>query len=171
MDILEGIFSRRSVRDFTGEPVSRDAAMEIMRAGIWAPSGLNNQPWRFVPVEDREKRIELAGFTKYRRIVESAPLVITVFIDRNAMYNEVKDHQAIGACLQNMLLAAHALGLGAVWLGEILNRSADVCNSLGVSESMELMAAIAVGYPAHGEQSSHRRELEDLLIGTFWADR
>ncbi len=167
MDLLEGIYSRRSVREYTDEPVSREDIMEILKAGSWAPSGLNNQPWRFAVVRDRAKLPELAKLTRYRHIIEGAPAAIGVFCDRQAMYNEVKDHQGIGACLQNMLLAAHALGLGAVWLGEILNRGNDVRELLEVPEGLELMAVIAVGHPARRDQRSNRKDLADLLVKEF----
>ncbi len=167
MDILEGIYTRRSVRNYTGQPVERSLLQEIMKAGSWAPSGLNNQPWRFVVVSDKEMRSRLAGLTKYTRIVENAPSAIAVFIDRDAMYNEVKDHQAVGACLQNMLLAAHALGLGAVWLGEILKNAGRVRDLFGLPERFELMAVIAVGHPEKRDLSSNRRDTEDLLLKEF----
>lgn len=167
MELKEGMYTRRSVRDFTDEPVAREDVMEILKAGSWAPSGLNNQPWRFVVVRDREKRRELAQQTKYRRIIEGAPLAIVVFCDREAMYNEVKDYQGIGACLQNMLLAAHGLGLGAVWLGEILNRSKEVGTLLELPERLELMAVIAVGHPARRNQCSNRKDLAELVVKEF----
>lgn len=164
MDLLEGIYSRRSVREFTDEPVSREDIMEILKAGSWAPSGLNNQPWRFVVVRDRAKLLELAKLTRYRHIIAGAPAALAVFCDREAMYNEVKDHQGVGACLQNMLLAAHALGLGAVWLGEILNRSGEVRELLELPERLELMAVVAVGHPARRDQQSRRKGLAELLV-------
>jgi nitroreductase len=167
MELLEGLYTRRSVRSFTAEPVADEQVMEIIRAGSWAPSGLNNQPWRFVVVRGEEKRLELASFTKYRRIIENAPLAIAVFCDRQAMYNDTKDHQSMGACLQNMLLAAHALGLGAVWLGEILKSSSEVRDLLDLPDQMELMAVVAVGHPRDRGQSSSRRELKELILGEF----
>ncbi len=167
MDLLEGIYSRRSVREYTDEPVSREDVMEILRAGSWAPSGLNNQPWRFVVVRDEVRRRELAKLTRYRQIIEGAPTALAVFCDQEATYNKVKDHQGIGACLQNMLLAAHALGLGAVWLGEILNRGDDVRKLLEVPEGLELMAVIAVGHPAGRDQLSNRKNLANLLVKEF----
>jgi nitroreductase len=164
MDLLEGIYTRRSVRQYTAQPVEREQLLEIIRAGTWAPSGLNNQPWRFVIVREREVRLKLAEFTKYRAIIESAPACIAVFVDRGAMYNDVKDHQAMGACLQNMLLAAHALGLGAVWLGEILNNSEKVRLFLELPPEMELMAVIAVGHPRAGNRTSQRKKIEAVLL-------
>lgn len=164
MDLLEGIYTRRSIRQYTDQPVEREQLLEIIKAGTWAPSGLNNQPWRFVIVGEREARLSLAGFTKYRTIIESAPACIAVFIDRGAMYNDTKDHQAMGACIQNMLLAAHALGLGAVWLGEILKNAEQVRVFLGLPPEMELMAVIAIGHPAAGNRTSKRKKVGDVLI-------
>ncbi len=165
MELLEGIFSRRSVRSYRDEPVSAGDLHQILVAGSRAPSGLNNQPWRFVVIRSREVKDDLAELTRYRRIVSSAPLLIAVFIDRQAIYNEVKDHQGIGACIQNMLLAAHGLGLGAVWLGEILKSADEVRARLGVADVMELMAVLAIGHPAGpaGELTG-RKPLDQLLL-------
>jgi nitroreductase len=164
MDLLEGIYTRRSVRLYTERPVEQEQLIEIIKAGTWAPSGLNNQPWRFVIVRNREARARLADFTRYRSIIESAPACIAVFIDREAMYNAVKDHQAIGACIQNMLLAAHALGLGAVWLGEILKNAENVRLFLELPLEMELMAVVAIGHPGAKKRISQRRNISDVLI-------
>lgn len=164
MDLLEGIYSRRSVRKFTAEPVDAGALREILRAGAWAPSGLNNQPWRFVIVRDEGVRREMGACTKYRAIIEGAPACVALFIDREAMYHEVKDYQSMGACALNMLLAAHAMGLGAVWLGEILNRAEDVRAILGLPETLDLMAVLAVGHPASTSHTSTRRSLDELIV-------
>jgi nitroreductase len=80
------------------------------------------------------------------------------------MYDETKDHQAMGACIQNMLLAAHALGLGAVWLGEILKNGKKVRLILELSEEMDLMALVAVGYPVSRDQVSSRKDVSDVII-------
>jgi nitroreductase len=167
MELFEGIYTRRSVRSFMDAPVADDHVMEILKAGSWAPSGLNNQPWRFVIVRDKRLRSGLARLTRYGRIIEGAPVAIAVFCDREAMYHEVKDHQSIGACLQNMLLAAHALGLGAVWLGEILKSAEEVRALLDLPQQMELMAVIAVGQPKERNQSSTRKDLRELLLKEY----
>jgi len=164
LDLFEGIYTRRSIRQYTDEPVAREQLLEIIKAGTWAPSGRNNQPWRFVLVQSSEVRKELAKHTKYHSIIEQAGACIAVFVDKGAMYNDVKDHQAMGACLQNMLLAAHALGLGAVWLGEILKNAGAVRTLLGLSEDMELMAVVALGHPASLKHSSQRKDLSEVLI-------
>ncbi|MCK9274969.1 MAG: nitroreductase [Syntrophales bacterium] len=167
MEIIKGIYSRRSVRNFTDAPVSREDLLKIMESGTWAPSGLNNQPWRFVLVQNETMRLRLSALTKYRQIIETASACIAVFLDHKVMYHETKDHQSIGACLQNMLLAAHGLELGAVWLGEILNRAEEVSSLLNVGSEMELMAVVAVGHPADRGHAPSRLPLADVLIGEF----
>ncbi|MEW5948749.1 MAG: nitroreductase [Thermodesulfobacteriota bacterium] len=163
-EVLKAIYERRSVRDFSPMPVAEQQVMEIIRAGSWAPSGLNNQPWRFVVVKDSKVKKEIAGQTHYGSIIEAAPVIIAVFLDRKAMYHEVKDTQAIGACLQNMLLSAHAQGLGAVWLGEILKNKEKVSEIVSLPSHLELMAVVAIGHPAHRNQTSERKGLNELIL-------
>ena len=88
------------------------------------------------------------------------------------MYDSVKDHQAAGACIQNMLLAAmllaaHELELGAVWLGQILKNKQQVNDVLQLSNQYNLMAVVAVGYPLHRNQQSRRLPLADFILHEF----
>ena len=163
--VLRAIFERRSIRQFTEEPVSREQVETLLHAGQWAPSGLNNQPWRFLVLTRCDPRLEkLEACTKYSHVLRRCQRLIAVFLDRETMYNEVKDHQGIGACVQNMLLAAHGLGLGTVWLGEILNQEAAVMDILGLDANRyALMACVAVGYPDQ-KGDSHRKDLNELLL-------
>lgn len=162
--VLDAIYQRRSIRDYTDTRVEPEKLREIVKAGAWAPSGLNNQPWRFVIVADRRVAGRLAAQTRYGHIVRAAPALIAVYLDSREMYNETKDCQAAGACIQNMLLAAEALDLGAVWLGEILNRGSEVNRILELADHYRLMAVIALGYPAHRRQKSPRKALGELII-------
>jgi len=162
--VLEAIRQRRSIREFTEAPVDAALLDAVVEAGVWAPSGLNNQPWRFVVVEDENTRALLAEQTHYSHIVLAAPALIAVYLDKRDMYDEVKDHQAAGACLQNMLLAAEALGLGAVWLGQILKNKEAVNRILALDEDFDLMALLAIGHPAHRRQKSHRKPLHHFIL-------
>lgn len=164
MELLEGIRTRRSIRKYTDQPVTREQLREIIKAGTMAPSGLNNQPWRFVTVQNTEILHKLAALTKYSHIIEKAPAAVAVFIDRDAMYHETKDHQSMGACIQNMLLAAHGMGLGGVWLGEILKSSKQVRELCGLTEQYELMAVVTLGYPAGKGGVADRRPAEDVIL-------
>jgi len=169
--VQDAIRKRRSIREFTEQAVSRDMLCKIVTAGIWAPSGLNNQPWRFVLVRDVETRRKLAEQTTYSHIILAAPSLIVVLLDRAAMYNEVKDHQAAGACIQNMLLTTEELGLGAVWLGQILQNKRKVNAILNLGDNYELMAVLAIGYPLHRNQKSQRKPFADFILQEIGGDQ
>jgi nitroreductase len=161
------ILTRKSIREFTDEPVSEEMLRAILTAGAQAPSGKNNQPWRFVIVRDPDMKMLLAGETLYGRTVTRASVIIPVFIDHKDMYDALKDHQAVGACLENMLLAAHALGLGGVWLGEILRNKEAVREHLGLASRYELMAVLAIGHPREAGIKTGRKNLEELILNKF----
>ncbi len=162
--VFKCMFERRSVRKFTDATVDRSVIFEALRAASWAPSGLNNQPWRFAIIRDSNLKASLAGLTRYAAILREAPVLVGVFLDKEASYDHVKDCQAVGACIQNFLLALHDLGLGAVWIGEILKNKEEIVRILELPDRLEPMAVVAVGHPAHRKQSSHRRPLEELII-------
>jgi nitroreductase len=162
--VLEAIYKRRSIRHFTREPVPRETILEIIRAGSWAPSGLNNQPWRFAIVTEPELKTKFEGLTRYCGIIAQSQALIPVFVDREAMYNPTKDYQSMGACLQNMLLAAHSMEIGAVWLGEILKNGDKVRELLNLPGTLELMAVIAMGHPAKRDQTSERKSIEEVIV-------
>ena len=102
--------------------------------------------------------------TKYSNILKSASVLIAVFLDKEASYDYTKDCQAVGACLQNLLLSLHSMDLGAVWIGEILKNKEDVRKTLKLPERLELMAIVAVGHPAHRNPKSHRRPIRELVL-------
>ncbi|MGL1861645.1 MAG: nitroreductase [Pseudodesulfovibrio sp.] len=166
--IINALKERRSIRKFTDEPVSREDIIVILEAGQWAPSGLNNQPWRFLVIQKDDPRHEqLTECTKYGHIVRASTACICIMLDKSAMYSEMKDHQGAGACTQNMLLAIHALGLGAVWLGEIVNDQAKSLGVLGLDENeYELQVVIALGHPDQNG-SAKRKELSELMLETI----
>jgi len=160
--IMNVIKQRRSVREFKKEGVSKDIIRCILEAGRWAPSGLNNQPWRFMVLE-KEKKDALAQFTHYSRIVQGCDKLILVFLDREKSYNYEKDLMALGACIQNMLLYIHQQKLGACWLGEILNQKGRIQQRLRVPKRKEFFGCIALGVPARTVQSGRRRPLKTLI--------
>ncbi len=166
MDAVTAIRERRSVRRYRPDPVPEATLRELVAAACWAPSGLNNQPWRFYIVTDAAKREALAGCTRYGRVLRGAPAAIAVLLDNTATYHRDKDCQAIGAAIQNLLLAATAAGLGTCWLGEILNRRQEVEQILGTPAELELMAVVTVGHPIPGEHGkADRLPLERVLVG------
>ncbi len=161
--ILKTLRSRRSRRRFEGKDISLESIDTILDAARWAPSGLNNQPWRFLVIKDKDTRFQIAQLTKYSRIVQTCNTCILVFYHRPSGYNRDKDIMSIGASIQNILLASESMGIGAVWLGEILSRKDDVNRILEVSDDNELMAVIAMGYSDENPEKG-RKELHELII-------
>ncbi|MEJ5187154.1 MAG: nitroreductase [Candidatus Geothermincolales bacterium] len=164
MEVKEAIRTRRSIRKFLEKQVGEAELREVLEAARWAPSGLNNQPWKLVVVRDRGKAGELAECTKYSSIVRNAPVLICVFLDHSESYDRDKDLMAMGALMQNMLLAAHSLGLGAVWLGEILREKEKVREILRVPPGHELTGVVAMGWPAERKERGERKPLDEIVL-------
>lgn len=171
MEIIDVIKTRRSVREFERKKVEIDKIEKILEAARWAPSAKNRQPWVFIVVQNEETIKQIASCTIYS-FVGNAPLLIVVFLDKSEMVDRTKDVQAIGASIQNMLLAVHALDLGAVWIGEILARKEEVNKILDAPSYLELMAVVAVGYPVERKRSSERKSLKEIAyrekFGISW---
>jgi nitroreductase len=169
--IIEAIKTRRSIRQFTKEPVSDELLNRILESGLWALSGKNNQPWKLAVIRDLTLRRSLASLTHYGSVIRNAPICIAVFLDHSRVYDRVKDVQAVGACIQNMLLTIHSMGLGGVWLGEILKNKEKVGELLEAGENLELMAVVTLGHPdenslrsATGDGSGRRDRLEEMVF-------
>src|SRR5512135_387222 len=116
-DALKIIYTRRSVRSFTGDTVSREDLMKILRAGMSAPSAVNIQPWAFVVVTKRETLDELCAKLPYAKMLDKAGAAIVVcgIPDKDEVFSKDYWIMDCSAASENILLACHALGLGAVW--------------------------------------------------------
>ena len=159
-DLMHLIETRRSVRKFTGDPVEQADIEKIPNAGRFAPSGKNTQPWRFVVVESVDKREALAKLAPQAGMIATAPVTLAILLDRDAGYDELKDAQGIGAAIENILLAVHALGLGACWMGKA--RNPEIERVIGARAHEELMALIPIGHPAEGSNDVSRLPLETI---------
>jgi len=164
VEVLEAIRTRRSIRKYKDQDVADDLIDQILTAGTWAPSGMDNQPWRFAVIRDKKLKSDIAKLAEQTKMLENAPVIIPVFFDHNAGYDNTKDIQTMGACLQNMLLAIHGLGLGGLWLGEIRKNMDKVRVLCGAPENYELMAVIVLGYSAQKAVKGKRKGLDDVVF-------
>ena len=143
--VLDNIFSRKSVRKFTSEPVSEKQVETLLKAAMAAPSALNKQPWRFVVVTDKEKLSSMAAKMPYARL-DTAPLAIVVCGD-TSVSEKFWTHDC-AAATENLLLAAEAMGLGAVWTaasdGE---RTEIVREALALPSYIHPLCVVPVGHP------------------------
>jgi nitroreductase len=158
MDILECMMARRSIRKFTGEPVGEETVERLLRAAMAAPSAGNQQSWRFVVLEDREVRIRVAACSPYAGMLPDAALGIVVCGETVGEKHEGYWVQDCSAAVENTLLAACALGLGAVWLGFHPNATrAECCQEvLGLPDHIVPLAVIAIGHPAEDKPPADR---------------
>jgi nitroreductase len=166
-DLLNLIRSRRSVRNFVYKKIDNQIIKEIVDCGRWAPSGRNTQPWKVQIVSHPTVKRMIAENSKYGGIIESAFLNFVVFLDIERGYDRVKDILAMGAFIQNMLLAVHAKGLGAVWIGEILKNKEKVCKIFKLSpEKFELMGVLTVGIideSLEQKEERKRRPIDEFI--------
>ncbi|MFW9828079.1 MAG: nitroreductase family protein [Candidatus Thorarchaeota archaeon] len=169
-DFKEFIKTRKSTRSFIYQKIDKNIILDILECARWAPSGNNSQPWRVCIVIHPTVKRMLSELSKYGGIIEDAYVDLVIFLDIEKGYNRTRDLQAIGAFMQNVLLGVHSQdGLGAVWIGEILDRKEEVNEIFKFStKKFELMGIIAIGYIDEArekvrEKERERRSLDDFI--------
>ena len=149
MDVLETIRTRRSIRKYLDKPVSKDVLQQVLTAAMSAPSACNAQPWQFVVLEDRKLLGEVPKIHPYAAMAAEAPLAILVCGDTSL--EQVPGYWVIdcSAAIENLLLATHALGLGAVWTGVYpqQERVEGFRRLLGLPKNVIPHSLIPLGYP------------------------
>lgn len=158
MELWEAILTRRSIRKFTSQLVSHDLIEKILRAGMQAPSARNKQPWHFIVIQNREMLDKISVVHPYAYMLKEAPLGIVICGDSNIEITIEYIVQDCSAATQNMLLAAHNFGLGAVWLGIYPRepRIKALRKLLSIPENIIPVSMIAVGYPAEKKEPENR---------------
>ena len=169
---IETIMTRTSIRSFTDRAVSADTVEMLLRAGMAAPTAVNLQPWHFVVVNDRAKIDELGGNGRQSQMWHESPLVIVVCGNMEKAMEGVGQAfwvQDCSAATENILLAAHALGLGAVWTGcyPIEERVANISQVLGLPEHIVPLCAIVMGYPNESPQPKDKWKPENVSYNGF----
>ena len=188
MNTIEAIAARRSIRAFKDEVLPEEAVTKILTAASQAPSGKNRQPWRFVVI-GVEKRAEMVGVMRdtiaacksrgedtgsaewTANVMEQAPLTVFVFnahgIDpwlehsTDQIFQELVDVQSIGAAVQNMLLAAMDLGIGSLWIADVLDAATEL--KAWLKEKGQLVAAVSFGMPDESPAARPRKPLEEIV--------
>ncbi len=147
---METILTRRSIRKYTGRPVSDELVTQLLRAAMAAPSAANQQPWQFVVVRDQGVLEAIASASPYSGMTKQAQVAVVVCADLSREATPGYWAQDCAAATENLLLAAHSLGLGAVWLGFYPReeRVAALAEILGTPENVVPFAVVPIGYPA-----------------------
>jgi nitroreductase len=165
-DALAVIHSRRSVREFTGESVSAEELDTILKAAMAAPSAVNCQPWAFVVVTEKETLNGLADGLPYAQMLRRAGAGIVVCAVVEKAFNRMTEFAIIDSALaaENILLAAEALGLGAVWTAAYPDpgKAAFVRETLHIPKDVIPLAVIPVGHPAGAEAPKDKYKPENI---------
>ena len=158
MEVYEAITTRRSIRKYTAEAVPADLVKELLVAAMSAPSASNLQPWYFVVVNERPQLDALTTVLPYGQMLKEATLAIVVCGDCQRQGLEGFWVQDCSAATQNILLTAHARGLGAVWLGVYprAERVQDIRRLLGLPEHVIPLCVVSIGYPAEHKDPANR---------------
>ncbi len=158
MDAIENILSRRSIRSYTDQPIGDEELETILRAAMAAPSANNHQPWEMVVITDRKLLDAVPGFHPYSKMLLQAPMAILICGDSTKVDHAGYMSLDCSAATQNLLLAAHALGIGAVWLGIYprQERIDGIRKLLSLPHNIEPIALISIGYPEKPKDRSNR---------------
>jgi nitroreductase len=149
-NMLDLIKKRRSIRKYTGQAVTDEQIRQLLEAAMAAPSGSNLQSWEFVVVRDPDLKKQLAQTHTWSSMAADAAVVFVVCGNERASHHWVED---TSAATENLLLAATALGLGAVWVGIHPNvgREAHVRRVLDIPEGIRVLCLVPVGHPAESK--------------------
>jgi len=158
MNTLDCIFSRRSIRKYINKPIEKEKIDLLLYAGFCSPTANNYQEWNFLAINDTTVLNDLSLILEHGKMLNKATLAILVCADNNLQNNE--GYQAIdcAASTQNILLTAHELGLGAVWLG-IFPRKERILNIkkyFNLPQNINPITLIAIGYPDEAKEISNR---------------
>ena len=159
--VLQLIMKRRSIRLFTGEPVSREQLETLLKAAMAAPSSRDGQPWRFIVVTDKAKIKAICEAHPYAGFGTTAGAVIIPFCKKSSKYSLFQD---MAAATQNLLLAAAGIGLGATWCGMNEERQRLIKPLVGLPDELWAFAVIPVGVPA--ERKPPRTQYDERKV--FW---
>lgn len=158
MDILEAINSRRSVRKYTDQDVSDEQMQQILEAAMMAPSAGNAQPWQFVVIRDKDTLAKIKEFNPYAAFAANAPVAVLACGDLSLEKFKGYWVQDCSAAVENLLLAAHGIGLGAVWTGiyPLEDRIAAASKLFGLPEHVIPLSLIVIGHPVKQLESKSR---------------
>ncbi len=156
------ITTRRSIRKYSKQAVDKEQIDKLLEAAMYAPSARNEQPWHFIAVTDRMMLDKIMQSHPYAAMLKDAPLAIVVLADENIEKTPGYWVQDCSAATQNILLSAHAMGLGSVWLGVYPReeRVLSIKQLFQLPEHIQPLSIIAIGYPDEQKAKPERFNIE-----------
>lgn len=167
MDFWEAIRGRRSIRQYRSEPIAPELLEKIVSAGLYAPSARNNQPWEFLVVTERQTLTELSAVRPYWHMLASAAACIVVLNTSARSYSSpctAFSVQDCAAATENILLTAHSVGVGGVWLGlyPLEEERQTVRKLLQIPQPVEPFSIVSLGYPAYKPAQEKKKPTEKI---------
>ena len=155
---MENIFHRVSIRKYEDKPVEKEKILQILKAGMQAPSACNQQPWEFYVVTDKKKIEALSKMTPYTGCAAKAPVVLVSAYRLEGLVAPAFAQIDMSIAQENIWLETDALGLGGVWIGiaPLKDRMALVHDILKLPENVEVFSLFALGYPAESRKQQDR---------------
>ena len=150
MEVLEAIINRRSIRRYTGEDVSENEVETLLKAAMYAPSAVNKRPWHFIIFRNKATIDEIVAVHPNAGMLRQASVGILICWDERLQHDEGYGPVDCAAATQNILLAAHGLGLGAVWVGIYprVHRIEALHRIFELPEHVKPFSVVSVGRPA-----------------------
>lgn len=183
MNTIESIENRRSIRAFRNDEISKEIVEDILNSGRLAPSAKNRQPWYFVITKGQTKNKIADMMIDYTlnndetlerknlgcpssvnptaNAIKQAPILVLIFREKNDNWI-IGDNLSIGACVENICLRATDLGIGTLWIRDIVYVAEEVAKMLK-HENMELNCAVALGIANQSPKQRPRKELKDIM--------
>ncbi|OQB21949.1 MAG: NADH dehydrogenase [Firmicutes bacterium ADurb.Bin182] len=160
LDTVTAIITRRSVRKYSGDGIGDQLLHTVLNAGFCAPSAHNRRPWHFIVIRNRDKLIELSEAYMYSKMLKSADCCIAVCADAEVQPTHDFLIADCSAAIENMLLCAHSLGIGGVWIGVVKNTEwyDFIKNSLSLPASIVPAGLISLGVPVRSADARDRFE-------------
>lgn len=169
MEVFEAIYHRRSIRRYAERPVPEELISDLLGAAMMAPSAGNAQPWQFIVITARETLVKVPQFNPYAAMAAQAPLAILVCGDLDLEKYPGYWVQDCAAATQNLLLAAHARGLGAVWTGiyPMEDRVTHFRRHFELPPRVIPLALVVIGWPAQKASRKDRYRAERIHRETW----
>ena len=169
MELLEGISTRRSIRKYTQEKIDDEQIKMLLEAGMQAPSAVNCQPWHFLVLNARDIMLEVTKIHPYSQMLMEASCAILVLGDTNIEHGPGYWAVDCGAATQNILLAAHGMGLGGVWIGihPREERRKAFKDLFALPSHIQPFALISLGYPAEEKAKAYRYNQDKIHINKW----
>lgn len=147
---MNSIFTRRSVRKYSGREVEDEKLDRILRAAMQAPSAVNQQPWEFIVIKNKETLKKLADISIYATMLKEASAAVIILGNKDMMIVPEKASQDLSAATENLMLEAVELGLGTVWIGvdPDVDKIEFITKMFDVPENVKPYSLISIGYPA-----------------------